>query len=479
MLRFALLLTLCLVTGAAFSQESALLRFISDSALTHASVSLCIKDSETGETVTEYNKGLSLIPASVMKLITSGVALEMLGPQHIFTTAIGYTGILNKRNGRLSGNIVIKGGGDPALGSGYFTDHYSDFTDSWVSAIKAMGIRKVEGNVISDDSYFDFMPVPAKWQWEDLGNYYGAGVYGLSVFDNTVEIHLNTSAENKTPVITALNPSGYRFDFINQLLSSGNTDEGNVFAPPYSKKGLLSGSVPAGEEDFILKASMTDPPLFLAQVLSEKLEAAGITVRDKPSTFRLEETKMTGKVETISEVVSPALSEIIEVLNHESVNLYAETLLKELGKRFRNEGSTASGLDVVSEFLQNAGIPAEGMYIEDGSGLSPRDAINSEDLTNFLSYMKNRGKYFPEYFNSLPEAGKEGTLKSYFRDPAFESRMRAKSGSMGRVRCYAGYLRTNSERNIVFCILINNYSGPSRKVISGIEDIIRDVILYI
>jgi D-alanyl-D-alanine carboxypeptidase/D-alanyl-D-alanine-endopeptidase (penicillin-binding protein 4) len=130
------------------------------------------------------------------------------------------------------------------------------------------------------------------------------------------------------------------------------------------------------------------------------------------------------------------------------------------------------------EFLRNAGIQGDGIYIEDGSGLSPRDAINSDELTNFLIYMKNSGKNFPLYFNSLPEAGKEGTLKSYFKDTAFESRMRAKSGSMGRVRCYSGYVRTNSDRNMVFSILVNNYSGPSQKVISGIEEIIRDIILY-
>ena len=92
--------------------------------------------------------------------------------------------------------------------------------------------------------------------------------------------------------------------------------------------------------------------------------------------------------------------------------------------------------------------------------------------------MQNNGKYFNYYLNSLPEAGKEGTLKSYFRDPVFEGRMYAKSGSMKRVRCYAGYLTTNSDKNIVFSILVNNYTGPSQKIISGIEEILREIILY-
>jgi D-alanyl-D-alanine carboxypeptidase/D-alanyl-D-alanine-endopeptidase (penicillin-binding protein 4) len=165
-------------------------------------------------------------------------------------------------------------------------------------------------------------------------------------------------------------------------------------------------------------------------------------------------------------------------MNHESVNLFAETLLKELGKKFRNNGSTISGLDVVKEFLRKACIPVDGMFIEDGSGLSPKDAINAEELTNFLIYIKSKGKYFTEYYQSLPEAGKEGTLKSYFRDPVFEGKMNAKSGSMKRVRCYAGYFTTNSDRNMVFSILVNNFTGPSIKVISGIEEIIKEIILY-
>ena len=173
------------------------------------------------------------------------------------------------------------------------------------------------------------------------------------------------------------------------------------------------------------------------------------------------------------------MSEIIEVLNHESVNLYAETLLKELGKRFRNNGSTASGTDVVTEFLLNGGIPTDGLFMEDGSGLSPRDAIDSETLTDFLIYMKNQGKYFPEYFQ-IPAGSRKRwhPSRSYFRDPVFEARMCAKSGSMGRVRCYAGYIKTNSGRNVVFSVLANNFTGSSQKVIKGIERITREIILY-
>jgi D-alanyl-D-alanine carboxypeptidase/D-alanyl-D-alanine-endopeptidase (penicillin-binding protein 4) len=117
------------------------------------------------------------------------------------------------------------------------------------------------------------------------------------------------------------------------------------------------------------------------------------------------------------------------------------------------------------------------MFIEDGSGLSALDAINTEELNKLLIYMKKSSHYFPEYFSSLPDAGKEGTLKNCFRDPVFESRLKAKSGSMTRVRSYAGYFTASSGNNFVFSIIINNYKGSSADIISGIEKIMSEVIL--
>ena len=133
MLRIPLISALLLVTGIIRSQEKAVQLFLSDTCMKHASVSISIRDAENGEAITSYNAGKSLIPASVLKLITSGVALELLGPQYSFRTIIGYTGSLNRRTGRLTGNIIIRGGGDPALGSKYFSDHYKNFISSWVS----------------------------------------------------------------------------------------------------------------------------------------------------------------------------------------------------------------------------------------------------------------------------------------------------------------------------------------------------------
>lgn len=459
-----------------FSQEKAFKIFLADSALKNASVSFLVADADSFTTLYEYNSGKSLMPASVMKLVTTATALELLGPDYTFITTVGYTGEVNKSTGILNGDIVIKGGGDPALGSENFEEHYGDFTGRWIEEIKKTGISKIRGKIITDDSYYDYQPVPGKWLWEDAGNYYGAGAHGLSVYNNTYEIHFKTSSDSSDHVITGVVPEECRAELTDRLIVSGTEDEGYVFAAPYSTGGWLAGTIPANQEDFVLKASISDPPLLMAKIIYRKLRSAGIRISGEPATTRLE-SSVYDEFTKISEVTSPALKDIIVVLNHESVNLYAEHLVKELGKVLKNNGSTLSGTEAINKFLISAGINTDGMFMEDGSGLSPLDAVNARGIADLLFYMKNKSRYSGEFFTSLPEAGREGTLKNYFRDPFFESRMSAKSGSMTRVRSYAGYITTLSGKKLIFCIIVNNYSGPSRNIVSGIEEILKEIIV--
>lgn len=466
-----------LITSLSVGQENALEILLADSSMIHSSASLCIINTETGEPVYRYNAEKSLIPASVMKIITSSAALELLGPEYRFKTVFGYTGDLNRKTGRLKGNIFIKGGGDPSLGSPFFKDHYREFLAEWITEIRNLGIKKIDGRVIADDSRYDHQPVPVKWLWEDAGNYYGAGVYGLSVFDNSFEIHLRTAEEGSVPEIIRFVPQECRFELSNYLVASGNTDKGYIFRAPFNGYGWLAGSVPVNREDFVLKASVANPPLLLSEIFDNMLDSAGIEVTGDPSvTGNYIELFNTEPV-IIAEIDSPSLKEIIEVLNHESVNLYAEHLLKEMGKVFNNSGTTAAGIEVLIRFLQESGINASGVFIEDGSGLSPLNSINTNALAEMLIYMRKRAKYPDEFYASLPDAGKEGTLKNYFKDHVFDSNLRAKSGSMTRVRSYAGYFKALSGKELAFCIIINNYSGSSQKIVEGVEGILKETIM--
>ncbi len=479
MYRSLVLFSFLLITGTGniHSQEKAVESMLADTSMANASLSVCFLDTKDGTTIFQYNQEKSLIPASILKLFTSAAALELLGPQYDFRTSLGYSGSFSRKTGKLTGDLIIKGGGDPALGSEYFSEHYGNFLRKWQASIGEMGIKKIEGRILADDSRYDYQPVPPKWLWEDLGNYYGAGVYGLSVFDNTFKIHFRTSSEGSIPQIVAITPELSKYELNNFLVSSGTRDNGFVFSSPYSNYGWLGGTIPANRDDFILRASMTDPPLFLAKILYYKLDSSGIKITGQPSTVRLMAISGALKTVVITETTSPPLNKIIEVLDHESVNLYAEHLLKEMGKVFRDRGTTTDGLEVLNQFLRDSGIGTDGVFLADGSGVSPLDAVSSVKMAELLLHMKNHGKYFSEFYNSLPDAGREGTLKNVFNDPVFDSKVRAKSGSMTRVRSYAGYLRTNTGRDFAFCIIINNFSGPSQAVVRGIEEILKEVIV--
>lgn len=461
-----------------FAQSGSFELFLSDSTMTNASVSFFVADADSGNVLMAHNPRTSLIPASTMKLVTSAVALELLGPEYRFITTVGYTGSLNRRSGRLDGNIVITGGGDPSLGSEYFKDHYREFIAGWVEEIKKAGIKKIRGKIVTDDSYYDFEPVPPRWLWEDLGAYYGAGAFGLSVFDNRCRIIVKSSPDSSLVEIIGITPDLQGFSFINRLTASGKKDNWYVFAAPYSRSGWLSGTIPVSSKELVLDASITDPPLLIAKILHEKLETEGIDISEEPATIRLEPELTTNNITWLTETVSPFLSMITDVLNKESVNLYAEHLVKELGMRYSKRGTTAAGVKVIRDFLGSSGIDTTGMFIEDGSGLSSRNGINSEELVKLLIFMRNRGKYFDLFYSSLPDAGRNGTLTQYFTDPVFDSNLKAKSGSMTRVRCYAGYFTTYSGRHLAFSMLINNYQGTSRPVINHIEEILKEIIMY-
>jgi len=467
-----------LLSRQSFSQEVSGELFAADTLFRHATVSISVTDVLTGVVITGYNAEKSLAPASVMKLITSAAALELLGPGYKFRTTTGYSGKLNGKNGKLRGNIIITGGGDPVLGSDRFSDHYSDFPEKPIQEIVTSGIRKIKGDIITNDSRYDYIPVPAKWLREDIGNYYGAGVFGLSFRDNTLNIHLRTSEAGSVPAVKYSEPIECRI-YLNNLLTTGGTEEeGSVFSAPYSSSAILTGSLPAYQDDIVLRASIPDPPLVMSEILYRKLIDAGIEVSGKPSTSRLEGDYYNDDVTILSVQSSPPLSEIIRVMNHESINMYAEHLLKEMGRVLSDSGTAQAGIGALRDFLESSGTGTQGLYLADGSGLSPSDAINAGTITKILCYIRKKPEIYPVFYASLPEAGKSGTIKNYFKSPVFESRMRAKSGSMTGVRSYAGYLTSASGRELAFCIIINNCFSVTTEVIMRIENFLREIILY-
>ena len=472
--RFFLITQCLLFVFISFAQrrsniEQELNYWIQKSELEYSSIGVCLQNAGTGKILAQTNPQLSLVPGSVLKLVTTATALELLGPDFRFETKLAANGEIV--NGNLLGDLIIIGGGDPVLGSEYFEEYdpKDHFLDEWVSALKEKNIRSVSGKIIVDASIYENQTIPNTWIWEDLGNYYGAGASGLSVYDNMYRIHLSSPPEAGKPTqIKRIDPDIPNIHFDNQVLSSNiNRDRAFVFGSPNSNKRIIRGTIPKGKTDFVIKASMPDPSKLIKWQFEEKLAKSGIQLNSRKEIKQVEPYLICG-------TGSPKLIDIIKVINYESVNLFAEHLLKHLAFKKSGLGSTKEGVEVVKHFWRSKGINTDGFFMEDGSGLSRFNAMTAKQVVQILNYMKNQSKYSDLFFSSIPKVP-DGTLYVFDPEKFPNGMLQAKSGSMTRVRCYAGLLKTTSNQEILFSILLNNFSCSQSKAIDLIEDFLSDI----
>ena len=435
-----------------------------------ASVGVLVVDPASGEELLSHQPNQLLIPASTLKLITTATALRILGPDYRFITEIGYTGLLNEK-GILHGNIVVKGGADPALGSEYFQTHYHEFLKKWAQALKSSGIKRVEGNLTLDGSVYDNEKVPATWIWEDIGNYYGAGANAFTVYDNIFRITFQSPLTPGKPTkIINYYPKIEDIKMQNEVLSSEeNADNAYVFGSPLDKVRVIRGTIPAGRKAFTIKASMQQPEEILAADFRNILAKEGVFISG-------ETTYKKGKDEDYQVVFlqeSPRLADITKVLNHESVNLFAEHFLKQLSVEEDGVGNRENSIELVKEYWKSFGLNSDQIFMEDGSGLSHFNAVSPRFFTQLLTVMDGD----EAFVQSLPRAG-DGTLYQFSKEHFPGSTLEAKSGSMTRVRCYSGYLTTNSGRRLVFSIMFNHFSGSHSALIKEIDKLLFEIKTY-
>lgn len=465
-------LFVCVVINAQSTFEKKFREFLLQDEYKNASVGIHISETATGKTVFDYNAEKLFIPASVLKVVTSAVAMEILGADYRFQTRLGYSGEIEK--GTLKGDLVIIGGGDPALGSEYFKDHYfaPHFLETWVQQIKAAGIKRVEGNLVLDCSLYDSEKIPPTWIWEDMGNYYGAGTSALTVYDNQFRISFRSPAVAEMPTeIISVYPKIEGINFKNEVLSSNeNRDLAYVFGSPDNGSRLIRGTIPKNRRAFTIKASNPFPEKLLADDFMQHLARNGVFLSGKTVT----EMNPVLQFNEIYTTVSPDLTEIIKVLNYESVNLFAEHLIKQISAEQTGTGGREMGLKLVSEFWGKKGLDTNQLIMEDGSGLSHFNAVTPEFLSSVLIYMAESSSNSNAFIESLPAAGK-GTLQHFAMQNFPGNILRSKSGSMTRVRCYTGFLQAASGKNLTFSIMVNHFSGSHFKLIAELQKLLIEL----
>jgi len=447
--------------------------WVYEECFSHASLGIYMEDEDTGETIASYNEDKSLIPASTQKIFTTAAALQILGPNYKFVTKLFYDGEII--NDTLYGNLILKGGGDPTLGSEYFKNYYSssNFLDIMVDSLKNKDIKFISGNIITDVSIYEDQTIPDTWVWGDLGNYYGAGPCGLSVYDNMCKIHFSSPSVSGRPVkIISVSPYIPDVNFENLVLSSDiNKDKSCVYGSPWGGKRIIRGTIPKGKTDFVIKSSIPDPAFLMASELKNKLKQNGI-----PFSGIIKKGKYihNNNRDNICSIYSPSLIAIIAKTNYFSVNLFAEHLLKQLDYEKNGKGTTKGGVKIVMDYWKKNVISDDGIYMCDGSGLSRYNQCTPKQMVEVLSFMKKKSQYGDMFFKSIPDAS-EGTLYYFHKENFPNNSLKAKSGSMTHVRCFAGCIKTVSGRNILFSVMINQFLCNQYFVCHKVEELLKDI----
>ena len=426
-----------------------------------------ILDAGTGQVVAAHNNHKSLIPASTLKILTTATALERLGAQYRFETKLYISGQIDA-NGTLQGNLHIVGGGDPTLGSSFFPDPQA-FQSAWAKELKAAGIKKIAGKITVDAGCYGENATSPKWLVEDIGNYYAPGVYGVAMFDNTYRLTILSKAGDSIPTVTYCVPTteGY-LTFTNQM-GKGSKNVLRIEGLPTDFNRVLKGHVANGTDSIYLKGDIPDMPRYMEFYLRSYFARQGIEIAG--------ETIEPNGLRPLTSTLSPPLAEIIKVANFRSVNLFADHLLKQTGYepvKAAGSGSFSSGLDVLQRFWQSKGIDLSDCSLHDGSGLSPTNNISAATLNKVLAYMLTKSPNKKAFMQSLPTAGKEGTVAGLFKKGQTTATFLLKSGSMSGVRAYSGYI-IKGEKIYCVTLLCNNFSTTIPTVTNKISVLLSDL----
>jgi D-alanyl-D-alanine carboxypeptidase/D-alanyl-D-alanine-endopeptidase (penicillin-binding protein 4) len=427
-----------------------------DSQMKHAILGLSVVKTKTGEKIFEVNPQTGLAPASCQKLVTSAAALELLGPQFQYKTIIGHSGTI--KNGVLDGNLYVSGSGDPSLGSWRYAATKEDKVwKDWIQALKDQGIRSIKGHLIGYSGKWETETTPGGWIWDDMGNYYGAGSGGLNWRENQYDLVMQSGSEEGSAVsIVEMKPQPYGVKLESEVTAAakGTGDNSSIYLAPFTKNGVVRGTIPVDEKAFTVSGSFPDPAEQLLSTFSQQLSNAGI----KTTGFSTLTTKDSPLYKPLLVYQSPTMDSLIYWFLKRSINLYGEVLVKTIAYEKAGFGSADKGLSVVRAFWKDRGIENTALRVIDGSGLSPQNRVTADALVKVLQYAKSR-PWYNYYYDALP----------------LFNQMKLKSGTIGGAKSFAGYHTAKDGTEYTVAIIVNNYSGSAAQIVKKMFSLLDEL----
>lgn len=423
-----------------------------------------IASLDTGRVLFEENADKWMQPASNLKLYTVAAALDRLTPDFRFNTSV-YAPARPDAAGTVRGDLIIYGRGDPTYATRFTggTDYYKAI-DELAARIVGAGVRRVEGDLIGDESYLTGTPLAPGWEWDDLQWYYGAEVSALTINDNSVDLSVKPGARAGVPCVISVGPQTTLVTVVDRTVTSprGARSDLRVFRPLNENVIEVSGSLPLDDKGYSASIGVSRPAMMFAWMLRASLERQGVRLTGRTRTIdaraRENAPLPTSTLIEIANRQSPPLSVIAAQTLKPSQNLYTELILRTLGKTVGTDpklSSDEAGIEAVKTFLRGAGVNADKIIISDGSGLSRSDLVTAETTLQLLTYM-SRHRFATVYRDALPIAGVDGTLRNRMRGTPAQGNVRAKSGTLSSATSLSGYVTSAAGERLVFSLMINN-----------------------
>jgi len=433
---------------------------------------------DSGKALFEHNARKLLQPASNAKLFTGALALDRLGPDYRIKTSF-YAATRPDSEGTLHGDLIVFGRGDPSFAARFNNGDHGKSIEGLVAALVNAGVKRIEGDLIGDESCFRGPPFGSSWAWDDLQNYYGAEVSALTQEDNVVDLVFKPGANTGAPCLILVQPETAFLTFINRTRTVNRDGQRPIalYRPLGENVVYVSGQLPLGT-NHTDAVSVHNPALWFVTRLKQTLEQRGVTVSGRPRAMNWLDREanpldVTRLVE-ISSTESRSLSEIVGKMMKPSQNLYAQLLLLQVGAihqktEDRNQTTEEAGIAELQRFAAQAGIQRGELLFDEGSGLSRRALVTPNAIVGLLKFM-GRHRYADIYREALPIAGVDGTLRNRMKGTAAERNVRAKTGTIGYVNTLSGYVTTAAGERLAFSLVLNAYDADGNNSIKDDPD---------
>ncbi len=451
---FVAAIALCLVSTTAWGSTQLgrrVEKILRDYGFPQKSIGLEFLD-EKGRSLVAINAESPRKPASNLKVLTTAAALSILGAEYQFETRL--LASMAPEAGVIRGDLILRGTGDPNISGRFYNDDPTRLIEDWAAGlVQKLGLRHVTGSVVADDSFFDDVRFLPTWDPAQAGRWYSAQVSPLSFNDNCVDVRIEPATRVGAAAHVRILPQSRYFSIHGNLRTvAGRKRKVQIHRRPGTNVIRLSGEIGyRGNKNFYDHVTVDDPSLFLATVVKEALERRGVRIdgavkRVAPEEYYYDEkTRRKGDGVKAKESVlvyhRSTLAQDLPVINKPSQNLHAEMLLKTLGARVFGRGTTEDGAAAVRKFLKDKRIPAPGIQLHDGSGLSHENRIAASTLVRTLHSARGE-PYFKRFYDSLAVAGVDGTLKKRFRrQRRLHGQVHAKTGAIRGVSALSGFVR--------------------------------------